>query len=83
MPNIRPSSEIRNNYQELSRLVKETKEPIYLTVNGKGDVALIDIATLDELYRRVELYKKISEGIEEIERGDVIGHQELFSKFQG
>ena len=33
MPTIRPSSDIRNNYQEISRLCKETGKPVYITVN--------------------------------------------------
>ena len=40
MPNIRPSSDIRNNYPEISRLCKETGRPVYITVNGKGDTAI-------------------------------------------
>ncbi len=53
MPNIRPSSELRNNYPEMSRFCKETGEPIYITVNGKGDTVIMDIATLDALYGTV------------------------------
>lgn len=78
---IRPSSDIRNNYPELSRLCKETGKPVYITVNGKGDTALISIDALDELYARLELYEKISLGLRDIERGDVKTHEEVFAKF--
>ena len=41
MTNIRPSSDIRNGYPEISRLCKETGKPVYITVNGKGDTAAL------------------------------------------
>ena len=65
MPNIRPSADIRNNYPELSRFCKETGQPVYITVNGKGDAALISIDALDELYARsTKKFFQSSEGNE-------------------
>ena len=43
MVNIRPSAAIRRNYSEISNLCKQTKEPIYLTKNGVGDLVVMDI----------------------------------------
>ena len=83
MPTIRPSSDIRNNYQEISRLCKETGKPVYITVNGKGDTAIMDIEALDELYARLELYEKLTEGLKDLEEGRVRTHDEVFSKFRG
>lgn len=83
MPTIRPSSDIRNNYQEISRLCKETGKPVYITVNGKGDTAIMDIEALDELYARLELYEKLTEGLKDLEEGRVRTHEEVFSKFRG
>ena len=79
---IRPSAELRNSYPELSRLCKQTGEPVYITVNGKGDTALISIAALDELYARIELYEKLSIGIRDIESGKTKTHEEVFAKFR-
>ena len=45
MVNIRPSAAIRKNYNEISNLCKQTKEPIYLTKNGVGDLVVMDIET--------------------------------------
>ena len=47
MINIRPSSDLRNNYSEISRLCKESGEPVYTTVNGKGDLAVMDLQKYD------------------------------------
>ncbi len=83
MTNIRASAELRNNYKEISKLCKETKTPVYITVNGKGDAALIDIGVLDELYARLELYEKLSVGLQELKEGRVKSHEEVFAKFRG
>ena len=40
---IKPSTAIRNNYNEISLLCKESGEPVYLTKNGEGDLVVIDI----------------------------------------
>jgi PHD/YefM family antitoxin component YafN of YafNO toxin-antitoxin module len=41
--NIRPSVAIQNNYDEISDFCKRTKEPVYLTKNGEGDLVVMDI----------------------------------------
>jgi PHD/YefM family antitoxin component YafN of YafNO toxin-antitoxin module len=43
--NIKPSAAIRKNYNEISVLCKTTKEPVFLTKNGEGDLVVMDIAT--------------------------------------
>lgn len=82
MPDIRPSADLRNNYPELSKLCKESGRPVYITVNGKGDTALIDIAVLDELYARIDLYEKLAVGLRDAEEGRVKSHDEIFTKFK-
>lgn len=37
---------IRKNYNEISKLCKESGEPIYLAKNGEGDLVVIDIYML-------------------------------------
>ena len=82
MPNIRPSADIRNNYPEISRLCKETGEPVYITVNGKGDAALIDIAVLDEMDARIELYEKIAAGIRDVNERKTYSHEDVFGELR-
>ena len=40
--NIRPSAAIRQNYNEIADLCRETAEPIFLTKNGEGDLVVMD-----------------------------------------
>ena len=36
MPQIRPVSDLRNNFADISKIVHETAEPVFLTKNGYG-----------------------------------------------
>lgn len=51
---IKPCAAIRQNYNEISRLCKETGEPVYLTKNGEGDLVVMDI---EAFTRREQLLK--------------------------
>lgn len=54
MPNIRPISELRSNFAEISRVAHETAEPIFLTKNGYGDLVVLSIEAFEALQRREE-----------------------------
>ncbi len=58
---IRPSAKIRQNYNEISDLCKETKSPVFLTKNGEGDLVVMDIETYDARERTLELREKLVE----------------------
>ena len=40
---IKASAAIRNNYNEIATLCKNSGEPVYLTKNGEGDLVVMDI----------------------------------------
>ena len=40
---IKSSTALRNNYNDLSELAKQTGEPIYITKNGEGDTVIMNI----------------------------------------
>ena len=40
--NIRPSAAIRKNYNDISNLCKTSKEPVFLTKNGEGDLVVME-----------------------------------------
>lgn len=66
MPVIRPSSDLRNKYNEVSKFCHEHSEPVYITKNGHGDLAVMSIETYEKLVGKYELYKLIDEGMEAI-----------------
>lgn len=52
---IKPSAAIRNNYNEVAELCKRTKEPVYLTKNGEGDLVVMDIEAFHRREKMLEL----------------------------
>ena len=64
MPNIRPSADLRNNYNEISTFCHEHSEPVFITKNGKGDLAVLSIETYEELCGKFELFRLLNEGLE-------------------
>ena len=49
MPNIKSSTDLRNNYNEISTFCHENREPVYITKNGQGDLAVMSIETYEML----------------------------------
>ena len=57
--NIRPSANIRQNYNEISALCKATGEPVYLTKNGEGDLVVMDIEAFTRKQKMLELRERL------------------------
>ena len=49
MPQIRPVSDLRNSFAEISRIVHETREPVVLTKNGYGDMVVMSYEAYEKL----------------------------------
>ncbi len=60
MPNIKPISDLRN-YTEVLKEVKVNR-PVYLTRNGRGAYAIVDMEELDRLRETVGLLTRREEG---------------------
>jgi prevent-host-death family protein len=82
MPVIRPSSDLRNNYNEISKFCHEYSEPVYITKNGQGDLAVMSIETYERLVGRFELYKLLDEGLEAIKTKKVRNFREALKDIQ-
>lgn len=62
---IKPSASLRNDYATISNLAKETKEPIYITKNGEGDLVLMSIDAFEKREQILQLRAKILQAEEE------------------
>ena len=71
MPTIRPSADLRNNYNEISEFCHQYSEPVYITKNGKGDLAVMSIEAYEKLCGKFELYRLLNEGLEAEAAGHV------------
>jgi len=75
MRHIRPVSDLRNSFAEISRIVHETSEPVFLTKNGYGDMVVMSIEAFES-----EIYFKLKEAELEAKSTDVrYSHEEIFS----
>lgn len=72
MPNIKSSADLRNNYNDISKFCHEYSEPVFITKNGKGDLAVMSIESYEELLGRKELYNLIKEGLADYDAGETI-----------
>lgn len=70
MPNIRSSAELRNQYNEISTFCHEYAEPVFITKNGKGDLAVMSIEAYEELMGRFELYSLLQDGMDDVAAGN-------------
>lgn len=66
---IKPSASIRQNYNEIASLCKESGEPVYLTKNGEGDLVVMDI----EAFTRREKMLKLREELLSVEEDRLAG----------
>ncbi len=60
MPNIKPISDLRN-YNEVLRDIA-VGEPVYLTKNGRGKFAIVDINEYERLRASLKLMSQLAQG---------------------
>jgi prevent-host-death family protein len=58
---IKQSTLLRNDYSAVSKMVKETAEPVYITRNGEGDTVIMSI---DAYEQREEMLRHRAEILE-------------------
>lgn len=69
MPNIKSSTDLRNNYNEISTFCRESREPVFITKNGQGDLAVMSIEVYERLCGKLELYRLLDEGMTVVKEG--------------
>ena len=67
---IKASAVLRNDYSSISKLAKETSEPIYITKNGEGDGVFMNIDAFERREQALELWLKVLQAEEERLRGE-------------
>ena len=54
---IRPCADLRNKYNEISKICHDTKKPVYITKNGTNDLVVLS----NEAYESIEKNTKETE----------------------
>lgn len=69
MPIIRPISDLRNSANEISDFCRRTREPVYITRNGTGDMVVVSVDEYERMQALLALYGKLAVAEQEIATG--------------
>ena len=76
---IRPSADLRNHYSEISKQCRESRQPVYITVNGRGDTVLMGMADFQQMQAELELLRTLADDEEDVQAGRVAPMADTFS----
>jgi len=82
MPNIQPSTSLISNYNEISTFCHENREPVFITKNGQGDLAVMSIELYEALNGKLELYRKLDEGRAAAVAGKTRPYKDVFDDIE-
>lgn len=78
MPSIRPVSDLRNHFAEITKEVQETKEPVFLTKNGVGSIVVMSMDAYEEGRYESQVYDKLLEAeIQAVSTSRRVSHEEV------
>ena len=66
MATIRPSSDLRNRYNEISDFCNTYNEPVFITKNGTGDLVVLSNSEYERLCGLAELHRMLDAGLDDI-----------------
>lgn len=75
---IRPSADLRNHYNEISKLVRESRKAVILTVNGRGDTAILSLQEFNQMSAELELLRTLAEAEDDVKNGRVEPIENVF-----
>lgn len=82
MNTIIPSSDLRNKYQEISKLCRETQKPVFITVNGRGDTVILNIEAFEKIELCMELMRQLDASEKDIKAGRVGSADEMIERLR-
>lgn len=82
MATIRPSSDLRNKYNEISEFCNRYNEPVFITKNGTGDLVVLSNAEYERLCGKAELHKLLEEGLSAVKQANNRLADEVFADIE-
>lgn len=81
MPSIRPVSDLRNHFAEITREVQESKEPVFLTKNGVGSIVVMSMESYEQNRYDSMVYDKLREAeLQAASTEERLSHEDVISK---
>ena len=75
---IRPSADLRNHYNEVSKQCRENNEAVIITVNGRGDTVSLGYEEYKRMKARIELLEILAEADEDVKSKRVAPIKDTF-----
>ena len=75
---VRPSADLRNHYNEISKQCREGKGAVIITVNGRGDTVSLSYEEYKNMKSRIELLEILTEAEDDVKNGRVAPISETF-----
>lgn len=79
---IRPSSDLRNKYNEIASILRTSDEACIMTVNGRGDTVCMGYETYNKLKAQIELLEAIALSEEDEKSGRILDIQDTFDSIE-
>jgi prevent-host-death family protein len=82
---IHPLTDFKRNTPEFLRQLKETGNPLVLTINGKAEIVVQDAKSyqrLLDLAERLETIQAVKEGLASMERGEGRPMDQVFDELE-
>jgi len=80
MPAIRDRTDLVSSFNEIQEFCRNYREPVFLTNDGRGELAVMSIEMYEELVGRIELYHALQMGVDQINNGEAIEEEEMMAK---
>lgn len=75
---IRPSADLRNHYNEISKQCREENEVVIITVNGRGDTVSLSYEEYKRMKSRIELLEILAEAEDDVRNDRIAPISETF-----
>lgn len=75
---IRPSADLRNHYNEISKQCKESGDAVIITVNGRGDTAVLGLQDYYQMKSELKLLRTLAEAEDGVKNGQIAPIQDSF-----
>jgi prevent-host-death family protein len=83
MPKIRPISDLRNNFNQISEICHQDQEPVFITKNGEGNLVVMSMALYERQQALIKLYEKLAEAEAESRSGvETTSHEKLMAELR-
>jgi len=81
---IKPSTSLRNEYNEISSYCKEKEQPVYITKNGEGDLVVMSIDLYSSREEQLEIREKLLEALmQKLNGAKTYSIEEVNERLQG